>query len=109
MGVQKIKENSKPTPTNPNNYKKEITKLKLEMEQFMAAIATGKAPDSVVRQITDRESRIGLLETELEKYKIHIYFSEFDNKRLEKKLADRLSLFREQIPTTTSQSTSDAA
>ncbi len=97
QAAHKIKEQQQANPNKPKQLQKEITKLKLEVERFMAVIATGNAPDSILQQITERESRISLLEAELVKYSAPTDFSELDNKRLEKELSGRLSRFRELI------------
>jgi hypothetical protein len=51
----------------PPDYLGEIQKLKKELTNFMALIASGQAPTSILVEITQREARIQSLEDEMKR------------------------------------------
>ncbi len=63
----------------------------------MALIASGKAPSSVLAEITAREQRIQALEQELAETQLAQAPTQLDTKRLHKALSERLGRFAELV------------
>lgn len=67
--AQKLEaERRKQSPNEVPRLEKEKRKLEKEMGRFMSLIATGDAPDSVLKEIKQREKRLGDLDKELTKF-----------------------------------------
>ena len=93
-----IEQRLKEDPDRPKRIEGELAKLRKELARFMNLIADGKAPDSVLEQISDRENRIKALEAELQQLQSEAP-SELDMRRIRKGLRERISRFRDLIRT----------
>ena len=93
QAMERIKRQQQERPDLPGQLRKEIAKLRLELERFISLIASGKAPDSILQEITTREDRIKLLEKELAECDLPVEMTELDTKRLQKDLRGRMDQF----------------
>ena len=85
----------KEKPERIKELKAEIRKIRLEVDRYVAAIGDGKAPSSVIEQITQRESRLQTLERDLARYENPVQLDELRIRRIKKIAAERLLMFRD--------------
>lgn len=89
-----INDRIKQKPQKVPKLKTEIKKIRQELDHFMALIASGKAPSTVLDQISQRETQLSTLEDELHSYEAPIQFDELRLRRLKKNALAKLEEFR---------------
>lgn len=92
-----VQEQLRSDPDQIPRLQAEQAKLRAELDRFMTLIATGKAPDAILEQITQREERIKHLDTELERLGTAGTGNELDHIRLRKALEGRIGRFKELV------------
>lgn len=100
--MQVIQLRMKQKPCKVPAMGKEISRLRNELDSFMALIASGSAPETVLAEITKREERIKFLEKELALY---VEPPQLDGlrlprmrKRAEKRLGEFQGLIHSNVP-----------
>ncbi|MEW8051322.1 MAG: recombinase family protein [Candidatus Thiodiazotropha sp.] len=89
-----VEQQLKTDPEQVPRLEAERTKLRGELDRFMNLIASGKAPEAVLEQITQREERIKQVEMELGQLDTANTGNELDRKRLRNALEDRIGRFK---------------
>ena len=84
----------KKRPDEPKKLRADIATLKKEIDRLVAAIAAGGG-DSLAQAIAEREEKIRLLERHLAEFETPVELTDFDDKRLERDLRERLERFDE--------------
>jgi hypothetical protein len=90
--VQIAMERQRSEPDRAKGLQKEISRIENELDKFMALIAKGKAPDSVLTEIHKREDRIKKLEADLHQLTLDSP-TELDAKRLQRALEQRVGQY----------------
>jgi site-specific DNA recombinase len=92
--VEMIRNKQEQDSKRPARLAKEIQKIERELSRFMDLIASGKAPDSILNEITLRENKINALKVELDQATIPVS-DELDERRLKKALTAHMSQFKD--------------
>ena len=94
--LEKVIERQRTDPDRPKRLNAELRKVKRELERFLQLVAEGKAPESVLQQIQQREDRIKRLTEELGEAQLE-QPNELDLRRVKKALAERIGFFKDLI------------
>jgi uncharacterized membrane protein YccC len=94
QAVQLIAERRAQSPNQRERIDTEMRQLRVELDRFMSVIAEGKAPTSILDEITRREDRIERLNAQLEECGDQLHIN-LDDRRLEELLSTQIGRFNE--------------
>ena len=84
-------------PDSADRLRREVTSARKELDRLVAAIATGRAPESVLAAIAEREARIKAAEMEMARLAAPAAFAELSSARLQRELAAEMERWREAL------------
>ena len=92
-----IQERLRAAPGKSRALERDIRRLRTELERFLALIASGEAPPSVLTEIAAREAKISTLEAELAATHVPTAATERDWREIRKMLRARVGQFSEAL------------
>jgi hypothetical protein len=95
--LQMAKERRKPEPDTTKKIEAEIKRLTRERDNLVAACAQGKAPESVLLEIHNREQHIATLKDELARSPHRLQVKDGELERLKAAIIGRMGKFQELV------------
>ncbi|HEX7044496.1 MAG TPA: recombinase family protein [Burkholderiales bacterium] len=97
QGVRKFKARRRERPEGLPKLEAEIRRLTRELERLTQAIALGRAPQTVLDAIAERERRIEALRREAAGYRRFSELTELDLRRTQRRARERMRQFKDLI------------